>query len=112
MSGSLPPPPLEDGLAYELVKLLLQVAWADDEVAPEEARALEQFATEWGLTEEQRSAVHQCLSGECPLPPPNLGLLKQHRLEVLRRVKQLLQSDHVVNAAESGVLEQIALLLR
>ena len=40
MSTPAPNAPTEPQFAFELLKLLLQVAWADDEVAPEEAEAL------------------------------------------------------------------------
>jgi hypothetical protein len=40
-----------DVFELEVVKLLLQVAWADNDVAPEEAEALMQRAREISLSE-------------------------------------------------------------
>jgi hypothetical protein len=97
--------------ATELVKLLLQVAWADHEVAVEEQRALLAFARSQNLPEAELAALHAMLTGRAPLTPPNLGLLKQRKTEVLRAVKQLLLSDLQVAEEEEDILAQISALL-
>jgi len=104
--------PAPGQFALELVKLLLQVAWADDEVAREEADALLAFGRKQGLSEEQLALLDDCLAGRAPLPPPNIGLLKARRLEVLHAIKQLLVSDLQLPAAEEAILAQISALLR
>jgi len=96
----------------EVIKLLLQVAWADEELAPEEASAMLSRARSMGLTDRHLGELETYLSGQQPLPPPNLALLKQRRVEVLKAVKTMLQSDLKVAPEEDEVLEQIALLLR
>jgi len=97
--------------ALELVKLLVQVAWADHDVAPAEAEALLAFARRSGLADDELSGLSAMLSGRAPLAPPNLGLLKERRTEVLRAVKELLLSDLSVAEEEEEVLSQIAALL-
>jgi uncharacterized tellurite resistance protein B-like protein len=104
--------PVPDPFAFELVKLLLQVAWADDDVAPAEAKALLAFGQRNQLTPEQLDLLSACLAGKTPLPPPNIGFLKTHRLDVLRAVKELLVSDLQVRDAEEALLAQISTLLR
>jgi hypothetical protein len=52
------------------------------------------------------------LAGRAPLPPPNLGFLKERRLDVMRAVKELLMSDLKVAEEEETILEQISTLLR
>jgi len=104
--------PASDEFAFELMKLLLQVAWADDDVAHEEAGALLAFAKRSQLTAEQLAVISACLAGKSPLPPPNLGFLKSRRVDVLRAVKDLLTSDLQVGAAEEAILTQISTLLR
>ena len=47
-----------------------------------------------------------------PLPPPNLGFLKERRLDVMRAVKELLMSDLTVASEEEEILTQISTLLR
>jgi hypothetical protein len=98
--------------AFELLKLLLQVAWADDAVAPGEAETLMVFARQQQLSQDKLELLSECLAGRAPLPPPNLGFLKQRRLDVLRAVKDLLMSDLSVAQAEEQVLAQISALLR
>lgn len=97
--------------ALELVKLLVQVAWADHDVAPAEAEALLAFARRSGLNEAELGELSSMLKGRAPLAPPNLGLLKPRRTEVLRAVKDLLLSDLEVAEEEEDLLEQIAALL-
>jgi uncharacterized tellurite resistance protein B-like protein len=97
--------------ALELVKLLVQVAWADGDVAPAEAEALLAFGRRSGLAEEDLQALASMLTGRSPLAPPNLGLLKERRTDVLRAVKELLLSDLEIADEEEEVLEQIAALL-
>jgi uncharacterized tellurite resistance protein B-like protein len=97
--------------ALELVKLLVQVAWADHDVAPAEAEALLAFARRSGLGESELSSLSATLAGRAPLAPPNLGLLRERRTEVLRAVKEMLLSDLEVAEEEEDVLSQIASLL-
>src|SRR4051812_16915871 len=93
--------------ALELVKLLLQVVWADHDVAPAEAEALLAFARRSGLTDAEQADISAMLSGRAPLALPNLGLLKARRTEVLRAVKQLLLVDLAVADEEEELLGQI-----
>jgi uncharacterized tellurite resistance protein B-like protein len=108
MSSAAVPPKV---FALELVKLLLQVAWADHDVAPAEAEALLTFARRSGLGEQALTDLSAMLHGRAPLQPPNLGLLKERRTEVLRAVKELLLSDLEVAEEEEEILSQIASLL-
>ena len=65
--------------ASELVKLLVQVAWADHDVAATEAETLLAFARRNGLGESELKGLGDMLAGRIPLAPPNLGVLKQRR---------------------------------
>jgi uncharacterized tellurite resistance protein B-like protein len=112
MTQSSGPPNIPSGaFASELVKLLVQVAWADHDVVPAEADVLVAFARRCGLTDAELTALQDSLAGRAPLAPPNLGLLKTRRTEVLRAVKQLLLSDLEVAEEEEEILSQIAALL-
>ena len=106
------PAPSDARFAFELVKLLLQVAWADDDVAPEEVQALLAYGKKNQLSQDEQDLLANCLAGRVPLPPPNLGLLKARRLDALRAVKELLVSDLHVAAEEEAILAQISTLLR
>ncbi len=109
--GSSPPSVSQAAYASELVKLLIQVAWADHDVAEAEAETLLAFARSNGLAQEELDSLQAMLTGQAPLVPPNLGLLKQHRTEVLRAVKRLLFSDSKLTDEEEELLNQIAGLL-
>src|SRR5437868_5085466 len=98
--------------AFELVKLLLQVAWVDDDMSPEEAGALLAFGRKSQLTGEPLELLSACLAGKAPLPAPNLGILKARRVDVLRAAKHLIVCDLRVGAAEEAILTQISTLLR
>lgn len=104
--------PGPDMFAFELLKLLLQLAWADDDVAPEEQAALLAYARKHALTSEQVELLEACLAGKAPLPPPNLGFLKERRLDVLRAARELLTSDQTITEEEEAVLAQISALLK
>jgi len=99
------------GFASELIKLLVQVAWADHDVAAAEAEALVAFAKRQGLPQHELDALQAMLTGRTPLIPPNLGLLKPRRTDVLRAVKELLLSDLEIAEEEEAILSQIASLL-
>ena len=104
--------PASGQFAFELLKLLLQVAWVDDDIAPEEAAALMAFGRKSQLPKEQLELLSACLAGNAPLPPPNLNVLKARRVDVLRAAKNLVVSDLRVGAAEEAILQQISTLLR
>lgn len=103
---------MPENVVSELVKLLVQVAWADHDVAPAEAESLLRFARQRGLPPAELEALSAMLTGRAPLAPPNLGLLKPHRAEVLRAVKELLLSDLDVAQEEEEILAELASLLR
>jgi len=110
--STLPGAPQNAEFSFELLKLLLQVAWADDDVAQEEADALLAYGRKSLLSQDKLELLGQCLAGRAPLPPPNLGFLKERRLDVMRAVRELLLSDLSVADEEQAILEQISALLK
>ncbi len=111
MSTPNPDAASEAQFSFELLKLLLQVAWADDDVAPEEAESLLAYGRQHQLSPEKLELLRDCLAGNAPLPPPNLGFLEPRRLDVMRAVKELLTSDLSVAEEEEAILGQISTLL-
>lgn len=103
---------LDPTLALEVVKLLLQAVFADHEVAVEEAHALRDYAVRAGVGEAELETLDACLARRQPLVPPNLGLLRGHRVEVLRAVRKLLASDQRMHEEEEALLDQIVALLK
>ena len=104
--------PRDPKFAFEVTKLLLQAVWADGEVADEEATAVHDFAVRSGVELSDVETLDGCLTGESPLPLPNLGLLRERRTEVMRAVQKLLASDERIHEEEEEILHQISELLR
>lgn len=109
--SDLPPMSLRTSdYGLELVKLLLQVVWADHEVSAAEAEHLRRFAASQSLSAAQLSELEGFLKGHAPLPPPNLGLLRARRVEVLKSVRALLVQLGV-GEDEADILSELSTLL-
>lgn len=89
----------------ELVKLLLQVAFADDEVTPAERAALDaaarRLAGPAGL-----ELVAAGVDRRERLLPPDLGRLRAHRSDVLKEVARL----GAVDGIQQGELDMVGLI--
>jgi uncharacterized tellurite resistance protein B-like protein len=103
--------PADPRFALEVVKLLLQAVWADGEVATEEAEALHDYAVRSGVGQAEIETLDACLTGQSPLLPPNLGLLKGRRSEVLGIVHKLLLADDRIHEDEEALLAELSALL-
>jgi uncharacterized tellurite resistance protein B-like protein len=111
LSWLAPDMPGSNNISFEVVKLLLQVAWSDHEASPNEAEGIMQFAKRHDLDEVELAAVSAALFDRAPLPVPDLGTLKAHRVRVLGELKELLESDLGVSHEEEAMLRQISQLL-
>jgi uncharacterized tellurite resistance protein B-like protein len=103
--------PPDDRFHLELLKLLLHVAWSDDELKPSEAQALLGAAKRWNMPVAELQRLERGLALGEPLPAPNLGLLRQRADEVLASVRTLIASDADVHLSEQEMLAQIRELL-
>lgn len=95
----------------EVLKLLIQVAFSDDEVQVEESRAILAAARRAGVDGELYASFEAALAGQAPPPTPNLGLLKARRDEALHLAREILEADGVVGEDEQQILELLAELL-
>lgn len=97
-------------VGLELVKLLLQVAYADDVVSAKERAVLvdaaRRLAGEAGI-----AVVAAALDDKLPLPAPNMGLLGKHRGPVLKEVARLGAVDGI-NKDELDLVGTIGGMLR
>ncbi len=98
---------IDDTVRYELLKLLLQVAWADHEVQPEERAVVHGYAEKLHPPLVSTEALDAYLDGRAPLPPPDLELLKQHREEAMFVAKSLVRADLQILAEEAALIEQL-----
>ncbi|MET0405028.1 MAG: TerB family tellurite resistance protein [Cystobacter sp.] len=101
----------DDRFHIELLKLLLHVAWSDEEINPREAQALVGAAARWKVPLPELQRLERCLESGEPLPAPNLGLLRQRADEALATVRTLIHSDGLLHRSEVEMLAQLHELL-
>jgi hypothetical protein len=102
---------MDDRLNLEILGLLLQVAWADDEISAGEAELILRRARSANLGDEHVARIEACLRGEATLPPPDIGYLRAHRAEALAAVHKLIGIDDDIADEEHSTLAQIRELL-
>lgn len=102
---------LEESVALELLKLLLQVAWADDKLHELEVETLQQLADALLPSDRHFEAVHAWIEGSLPLPSPDLQLLRAHQDEVLLEAKRVMFADKDFAQEEGAMLAQLQQLL-
>lgn len=95
----------------ETLKLLLQVAWANDTLEPSERSAIAALGPEWSIPAETVEHLLKHLDTGKPLPQPNLGLLRQHRDAVLATAEWFVGVDGVVDETETEFLVTVRQLL-
>jgi hypothetical protein len=98
-------------VGIETLKLLVQVAWADHEVTDSEIEHVLSMAAQVGASEADTAMLRKSLADDCALPAPNLGLLREHREDVLKAVDVLIGIDDQIVDDERAAREQIAALL-
>lgn len=96
---------------WELMKLLLQVAWADDTVAPEERHTLRALGERLRLDGSQLEIIDSCLEGRRSLPPPNMALLRGHRDDVLKAAEHIAMADKIVTTDEQSIMDGLNSML-
>jgi len=95
----------------ETLKLLLQVAWADDTLDPKERAQVAALGPQWGVPPEVMEVLLKHLDMGKPLPQPNLGLLRQHRAVVLAAAEWFVGVDGVIEESEKEFLKTVEELL-
>jgi uncharacterized tellurite resistance protein B-like protein len=95
----------------EIIKLLLQVAFADDDLDPSEAAMIIDLAKRWQLPEADITSLAQVVTKRERLPPPNLAVLKARKAEVVQLARTLQYADGSVAPDEKDMIAQIEELL-
>lgn len=98
-------------LCIEILRLLLQVAWVDDEIADNERAHIMAVAERAELDNNQLQELATALAGQSQLPAPDLGYLRQHQTEALRAAAEFVALDRAVSVEENKTLTQIRDLL-
>lgn len=103
----------EDEIAFktEMLKLLLQVAWANDTLEPKERAFIEQLGKTWQIPEPTLEDLLAHLDQGKPLPLPNLALLRTQPDEVVRAAQSLIRADGVVDVEEVEFMRELLTIL-
>lgn len=102
---------LEEPVAFELLKLLVQVAWADHKLHRDEIETMLHLADALLPSDERLAEVEAWLEGREPLPAPNLAVLREHPEDVLLEVKRVLLSDGEIPPEERTMYTKLERLL-
>mgnify|MGYP000152974566 CR=1 FL=1 len=102
---------LDAELGFELLKLLVQMAWSDHQVSAEEGVYLLALTDRLCPAPPYKLHVQGWINGEEQLPPPNLGVLKEHRDLVMKAMAQVSLADGKVVQDERDMLAQVANML-
>lgn len=98
-------------VAFEIVKLMVQVAWADGDIADGEIEQILGLAEHVDVGPTNLAMLATLLRGEEPLPPPDIGLLRQHRSTALSAAEAVARADSFVAPDEKALLEELRSLL-
>ena len=95
----------------EVVKLLLQMAWSDDDLDTEEREQIRISATKWGVPPADLQILLERLDQGEPLPVPNLKLLRRKPEAAIAAARRLMLADGKIQASEAEMLAQIKEML-
>ena len=98
-------------LHREVIRLLVQIAWADRDIDASEQEHILDIARGAELADNELEDVKRALQDECVLPAPNIELLKRYRQDVIRAVRVLIARDGKFTSDEAVMLEQITKML-
>ena len=98
-------------LDLEILKLLLQVAWADHDVSADEIDHILALAQAADMSGETLELLASCLRGELQLPAPDLGMLRAHKERALLAAHKLIVSDDSIGEDEKETFREIKQLL-
>ncbi|MFL5319420.1 MAG: TerB family tellurite resistance protein [Myxococcaceae bacterium] len=95
----------------EVLKLLLQVAWADGVLDPKEAALLHDLGEKWDVDPRELRDLEAHLASGNGLPQPDMTVLKARSDEAMDAVRKMVMSDGRLELEEVDVLGTIADML-
>ncbi|MBL8922566.1 MAG: TerB family tellurite resistance protein [Myxococcaceae bacterium] len=108
----MPPAPSSDPtFNAEALKLLLQVAWSDDVLEPQERDFVAKLGPAWHVPDLVMSVLLDHLDRGKPLPQPNLALLRTKPDAVIAAAEALMAADGVIDGVEMDFMDQVRQLL-
>jgi len=101
----------EEQFNVEVIKLLIQVAWQDEQVTDRERVVIQGLGRHWKVPEEEmKTLLEQLFSGK-KLSPPDLGILRSQPEKVLSAASALASADGRMDEDEDALIREIASLL-
>lgn len=97
-------------LKIETLRLLVQLAWADDEVSENETEYILSLAKRFDATPEDLKEIQDALSGG-KLPMPNLGVLRGHHNAVMKVIDDIIAIDDRIVEDEEELRTMVAQIL-
>lgn len=107
----LPAPSTDPVFNAEALKLLLQVAWADDQLDPTERVFVAKLGPAWSVPEAVMAVLLDHLDRGKPLPQPNVALLRTKPDAVIAAAEALIAADGVMDGEELDFVDQVRQLL-
>ena len=98
-------------LLVESVRLLLFVAWSDDDIAPEEYDFLLRKVRNAGFDADAIDSLDRALRDKSTLVQPDMEFLKPHHQTVLAEVRELVHADDRVAPEEITIMDKITKML-
>lgn len=97
---------------FEVLKLLVQVAWADGVVEPQELAFVHELGVRWEIDAALLAQIEASVKQGKPIPQPNMGLLRSRGEETIDAVRQMVMSDGRLELDEVDVLATISEMLQ
>lgn len=107
----VPAPSNDPTFNAEALKLLLQVAWADDTLEPEERAFVAALGPAWKVPELVMSVLLDHLDRGKPMPQPNLALLRTKPDTVIAAAEALIAADGLIDGVELNFMDDVRQLL-
>jgi tellurite resistance protein len=107
----IPAPSTDPVFNTEALTLLLQVAWADDQLDPKERQFVASLGPAWSVPESVMTVLLEHLDRGRPLPQPNLKLLRTKPDAVISAAEALMAADGFIDGVEMEFMTQLRELL-
>ena len=105
------PPTDDDRFNLEVIKLLLKIAWVDQELEAHEKNLIVGAARSWAVPEPELKQLLARMEQGDPLPEPDVQLLRTRADDVMTAARALVLADGKVKKEESALLKQLAATL-
>ena len=103
--------PADPRFQVEVLRLLVQVAFANDVITPAESAAILGQARARGVPATEVESLEAALAGTAPPRAPDLGMLRLYREDVIRLARELASLDEGGDEAEGQLVALLEELL-